>query len=69
METELVKGVASEYPIYLRWSQLVELHGRLGLGSKKLVRRAVENGRIERVVIHGTRAHYTRTSVERLVEH
>lgn len=62
-----LQALLAEYPLYLRWGQLVELHRRLGLGAEKLVRRAIQQGRIERVSITGKRDHYTRSSVERMV--
>jgi hypothetical protein len=67
LQAELA-ALLAEYPIYLRYGQVVELHGRLGLGGKWLVRQAIAEGRIERRRIYGVRAHYTRASVARLAE-
>lgn len=67
LKTEQLQTLLAEYPIYLRWGQLVELHARLGLGSDWVVKRSLKAGRIERVRITGHRAHYTRSSVESLV--
>lgn len=62
-----LRALLDQYPLYLRWGQLVELHARLGLGSDWVVKRSLKAGRIERVHITGQRDHYTRSSLERLV--
>lgn len=58
--------ILSDYPLYLRWGQMVDLHKRLGLGSERIVKRALREGRIERVRLTGKRDHYTRSSVAQL---
>lgn len=67
LKTDQLQALLAEYPLYLRWGQLLELHARLGLGSDWVVKRSLKAGRIERVRITAHRNHYTRSSVERMV--
>jgi len=65
-DLETIESIADEYPIYLRWGQLLDLHSRLGLGEKYIVKQHLEAGRIVRVRLYGRRCHYTRSSVVEL---
>jgi hypothetical protein len=62
-----LQALFDEYPLLLRWSELVELFGRLGLGSEWVVRKAVNDGSVQRRIVAGRRYHYTRASVEKLI--
>lgn len=55
--------IVEQYPLYLRWGQLVALYADLELGSRWVVVRHLREGKIERVRLYGGRDHYTRSSV------
>lgn len=61
------RAIADEYPLYLRWGQLVSLFKRLGLGSERQVKACVKSGRIRGFVVYGVFRHYSRMDVLALI--
>lgn len=67
MNVDDLETILSDYPLYLRWGQLLDLCKRLGVGGKRIVQQAIAEERIQKVMLEGKRHHYTRASVAAMI--